>query len=61
MGGVWEGQISTVRAELAIMLDSVGTQLDDESFKTFTHEAASTVNSCPLTAQNLHETMSAEP
>ena len=35
MGGVWERQIRSVRNVLASLLESHGTQLDDESLSTF--------------------------
>ena len=52
MGGVWERQIRTVRNVLASLMSDLGTQLDDESMRTFMNEAAAIVNSRPLTIDN---------
>jgi hypothetical protein len=48
-GGVWERQIRTVRGVLSGILDQHGSQLDDESLRTFMIEAEAIVNSRPLT------------
>lgn len=61
MGGVWERQIRTVRSVLASMVGSMGTQLDDESLRTFVYEVAAIVNSRPLTTDNLNDPRSLEP
>lgn len=61
MGGVWERQIRSVRSILNTLLDQSGTQLDDESLRTFMCEAASIINSRPLTVDNLNDPQSPEP
>ena len=61
MGGVWERQIRTVRSVLTSLMSDSGTQLDDESLRTFMHEAAAIVNGRPLTADNLNDPTSVAP
>ncbi|CAG2191402.1 unnamed protein product [Mytilus edulis] len=61
MGGVWERQIRSVRNVLASLMHQSGTQLDDESLRTFMCEAAAIVNSRPLTLDNLNDPLSEEP
>ena len=61
MGGVWERQIRSVRNVLATLLYKHGTQLDDESLKTFLCESAAIVNSRPLTVDNVNDPTSAAP
>lgn len=61
MGGVWERQIRSVRNILSSLLDQAGSQLDDESLRTFMCEAAAIVNSRPLTVDNLNDPTSPEP
>ena len=61
MGGVWERQIRSVCSVLNTLLDQAGSQLDDESFRTFTCEAASIINSRQLTMENLNDSLSPEP
>ena len=53
MGGVWERQIRTVRSVLTGLLQSHGSQLDDESLRTLMIEAEAIVNSRPLTTDEL--------
>ena len=53
MGGVWERQIKTVRSVLTGLLQSHGSQLDDESLRTLMIEAEAIVNSRPLTTDDL--------
>ena len=53
MGGVWERQIRTVRSVLSALLETNGSQLNDEALRTFMCEAEAVVNSRPLTAGNL--------
>lgn len=53
MGGVWERQIRTVRNILSAILEKNGTQLNDETLRTFMCEAEAIVNSRPLTAENI--------
>ena len=60
-GGVWERQIRTVRSVLGSLMDQAGSQLDDESLRTFMCEAAAIVNSRPLTTENLNDANSPEP
>ena len=55
MGGVWERQIRTVRSVLTGLLQSHGSQLDDESLRTLTIEAEAIVNSRPLTTDDLSD------
>jgi hypothetical protein len=43
MGGVWDRQIRTVRNVLDALLDDHGTQLDEESLRTFMCKAESQV------------------
>ena len=47
-GGVWERVIQSVRRVLQALMEQSGTQLDDESLRTFMFEAAAIVNSRPL-------------
>ncbi|XP_071836853.1 uncharacterized protein [Apostichopus japonicus] len=61
MGGVWERQIKTVRCILDSMLHKLGTQLDDESLRTFMYETTSIINSRPLTTETLYDPLSLEP
>ena len=61
MGGVWERQIRSVRNVLSSLLHLHGTQLDDDSLRTFMCEAAAIVNSRPLTSETLYDPQSVEP
>ena len=61
MGGVWERQIRSVRNIISTLLSQLGTQLDDESLRTFMCEAAGIVNSRPLTPGSLNDPLSDEP
>lgn len=61
MGGVWERQIRSVRNVLATLLYKHGTQLDDESLRTFLCESAAIVNSRPLTVDNVNDPTSVTP
>ena len=45
MGGVWERQIRTVRSVMSAILHKNGSQLDDESLRTFLCEAEAIVKS----------------
>ena len=58
MGGIWEPQIRTTRAVLDSLLRDVGTQLDDDSLRTFMYEAAAIVNSRPLTVDSANDPLS---
>ena len=60
-GGVWERQIRSVRNVLAYLLHANGSQLDDESLRTFLHEAAAVVNCRPLTVECLNDPLSVTP
>ena len=61
MGGVWERQIRSARNILVVLIDEMGTQLDDESLRTFMHEAANIINSRPLTTDTLNDPTSPMP
>ena len=61
MGGVWERQIRTARNVLRALLQKNGTQLDDESLRTFMCETEAIVNSRPLTVDNLSSPTEPEP
>ena len=61
MGGVWERQIRTVRSVLSAILEKNGTQLDDESLRTYLCECEAIINSRPLTVTNLNDPGSLEP
>ena len=60
-GGSWERQIRTVRNALQPLLLQAGTQLDDESFRTFLTEVENIVNSRPLSIDNLSDPEYPEP
>lgn len=51
-GGIWERQIRTLRNVLNALLDDHGTQLDEESLRTFMCETESIVNNQPLTGED---------
>lgn len=55
MGGIWERQIRTVRNVMSALLESNGTQLDDEAFRTLLCEVEAIVNSRPLSVENLND------
>ena len=61
MGGVWERQIRSARSILLVLLEQCGTQLDDESLRTFMYETANIINSRPLTIDNLNDPLSPRP
>ena len=61
MGGVWERQIRSVRNVLASILERHGTQLDDESLRTFMVEAEAIVNCRPLTIDTINSSQCPEP
>ena len=61
MGGVWERQIRTVRSVLSSIMEDFGSQLDDETLRTFLCETMAIVNSRPLTITNLNDPLSLEP
>lgn len=57
IGGIWERQIRTVRNVMSALLESNGTQLDDEAFRTLLCEVEAIVNSRPLSVENLKGTV----
>ena len=61
MGGVWERQIRSVGNVMSTLLHHHGSQLDDESLRTFLYEAAAIVNSLPLTVGTLNDPLSFSP
>ena len=61
MGGVYERRIRSVRNVLASLLESHGTQLDDESLRTFMVEAEAIVNCRPLAVNTINSSQSPEP
>ena len=61
MGGIWERQIRITRAVLDSLLRNVGTQLDDDSLRTFMYEAAAIVNSRPRTVDSANDPLSLAP
>ena len=61
MGGVWERQIRTVRSVLASLLELHGSQLHDESLRTFMVEAEAIVKCRPLTADSISSSQFSEP
>lgn len=54
MGGVWERQIRTARNAIEAILLRHGSQLDDESLRTFMTEAEAIINCCPLAVNDLN-------
>ena len=61
MGGVWERQIRSVRNVLSVLLTQHGSQLDDESLRTFMIEAEAIVNGRPLTVNTLNDPENIQP
>jgi hypothetical protein len=61
MGGVWERQIRSIRNVMTTLLHTHGNQLDDDSLRTFFYEAASIVNSRPLTVTDVNDPLSVTP
>ncbi|KAK3096117.1 hypothetical protein FSP39_023413 [Pinctada imbricata] len=61
MGGIWERQIRTVRSTLSSIMQDFGSQLDDETLRTFFSEAMAIVNSRPLSIATLNDPLSVEP
>ncbi|KAK3085303.1 hypothetical protein FSP39_001304 [Pinctada imbricata] len=61
MGGIWERQIRTVRSALSSIMQDFGSQLDDETLRTFFSEAMAIVNSRPLSIATLNDPLSVEP
>ncbi len=60
-GGCWERQIRTVRDVLAPLIQKNGHLLDDELLRTLLCEVMATVNSRPLTVENLNDPTSPRP
>ena len=61
MGGVWERQMRSVRNVFATLLYKHGTQLNDESLRTFLRESAAVVNSRFLSVDNINDHLSTAP
>ena len=61
MGGVWERLIGSVRRILDSLLLQNGTQLDDESLRTYLCEVAAVINGRPLTLENISDPSFPEP
>ena len=61
MGGIWERQIRSARSILTSLLDTHGTSLNDESFRTLLTEVEAVINSRPLTVENLSDADSLAP
>lgn len=61
MGGVWERQIRSVRNVLSSLLQTNGSQLNNEVLQTFICEAEAIVNSRPLTIDSLNDPTSLNP
>ncbi|KAG1651579.1 hypothetical protein GQR58_026910 [Nymphon striatum] len=61
MGGVWERLIRTTRSALSSLLIDNSTCLNDEALRTLLTEVENTVNSRPLTIDNLNDPLSLEP
>ena len=61
MGGVWERQIRSVRNVLAALLQSNGSQLNEESLRTLLCEVEAIVNSRPLTVDSINDPLSLNP
>ena len=55
MGGVWERMIRSVRSILDVILSQHGSQLDDESLRTYMCEIAAILNCRPLSTEHLHD------
>ena len=60
-GGIWERQIRSIRRVMSSLLGSLGSQLDDESLRTFLSEAAGIINSRPLSVDSLADANSVKP
>ena len=61
MGGVWDRQIRSVRNVLATLLQTNGSQLNEEALSIFMCEAEAIVNSRPLTIDSLNDPASLNP
>lgn len=60
-GGVWERQIGSVRSILSVLLDQLGSHLDDEALRTLLLEVTAIVNSHPLTTNELEDPVAPQP
>ena len=60
-GGVFDRMIRSTRNILDILLEQHGSQLDDESLRTFMCEAAGIINTRPLAVDTLNDPLSLEP
>ncbi|KAK3895894.1 hypothetical protein Pcinc_000502 [Petrolisthes cinctipes] len=60
-GGVWERMIGVARRIIEGILVEHGSRLDDEGLMTVLSEAASVINSRPLSVDNISDPQSLEP
>ena len=60
-GGVWERQVRSIRRVFMSVLKSSGSQLDDESLRTFLCIADAIINNRQLTVDNLSDVNSLLP
>ncbi len=61
MGGVWERMIRSVRSILDVILSQHGSQLDDESLRTYMCEIAAILNCRPLSTEHINDPSYPEP
>lgn len=61
MGGTWERLIRSVRNALEPLLSKVGSQLDDETLRTFMTEVECIINSRPLSVDYVCDAQAPEP
>ena len=61
MGGTWERLIRSVRNALEPLLSKAGSQLDDETLRTFMTEVECVINSRPLSVDYLCSAEAPEP
>ena len=61
MGGTWERLIRSVRNALEPLLSKAGSQLDDETLRTFMTEVECIINSRPLSVDHLCSAEAPEP
>ena len=57
MGGVWEGQIRSVRSVLAAVLKQHGESLNDQSLRALLVEVEEIINSRPITCDNIGDVL----
>ncbi|KAL4006146.1 hypothetical protein ACER0C_005859 [Sarotherodon galilaeus] len=60
-GGVWEGQIRTIRSVLNATIAQCQGRLDDSSLRTLFYEAMFIVNGRPLSVDGINDPKSSEP